>query len=641
MKQFFFFVFLCCCITNSVVHAQEAPIRKKTIENKKPPIEYYKAISHQRDTTYLDTTLTIQKSYTFNYLRSDTFELLPFSNVGQTYNTLAIHTVSKRLKPLFAAQSHHYGYKEIEDVSYYNVPTPLTEIYFKTAFEQGQQLDAFFTINTSEQFNFSLAYKGVRSLGNYQHSLTSTRNLLITSSYHTKNNRYNARFHVAAHDILNRENGGLTANSLSLFINDDPEFSDRGRLDVNFEDADNKLKGLRFYGNHEYALIQKKDSTSTTALTIGNTVWYEDKFFEYRQATAYENYGVSYEQSGLNSKTTLEDFNIQAYARFDSTLFGNVKAFTTFTDYNYGYDTLVALDSGVIPNRIKGNLLAIGGAYEKTYKGFQLKGEGAINVSGALEGNYVNASAGYTFNTDTKAQASLRIHSAAPNFNFQLYQNDYVNYNWKTEFNNIKTQEFRFDLQSKKIANITLSYTGIDDYTYFGIETPVDPEEGTFYRPTPQQLDGRIEYLKIKAEREIRWNRFALNNTVMYQKALKESTVFNVPQIVTRQSLYYQDHLFKNALFFQTGINVKYFTSYNMNGYDPVLGEFYVQNDEAIGGFPIVDLFFNAKIQQTRIFLKWEHVNAMFTNKNQYFSAPGYPYRESLIRFGFVWDFFL
>ncbi|MFT4755229.1 MAG: hypothetical protein ACI85Q_002797, partial [Salibacteraceae bacterium] len=37
----------------------------------------------------------------------------------------------------------------------------------------------------------------------------------------------------------------------------------------------------------------------------------------------------------------------------------------------------------------------------------------------------------------------------------------------------------------------------------------------------------------------------------------------------------------------------------------------------------------------------WEHVNAMFTNKNQYFSAPGYPYRESLIRFGFVWDFFL
>ncbi len=641
MKQFFLFVCLFLCVPIMAAQTQDAPTRKKIIENKKPPIDYYKAISHQRDTTYLDTTLTIKKNYSFNYLRSDTFELLPFSNVGQTYNALTINTTSNRLKPLFAAQSHHYGFKEIEDVSYYNVPTPLTEIYFKTAFEQGQQLDAFFTINTSEQFNFSLAYKGVRSLGSYQQSLTSTGNLLISSNYHTKNNRYNARFHIASHAILNRENGGLTANSLALFANNDPEFSDRGRLDVNFEDAENTLEGLRFYGNHEYAFIQKKDSTSTTALTIGNAVWYEDKLFEYRQATAYENYGASYEATNLLTKTKLEDFNIQAYARFDSKLLGNFKAFTTFTDYNYGYDTSLVLESGLIPNRIKGAILAAGGAYEKVYKGFSLKAEAAINVSGDLDGNYINASAGYTLNKDNKAQASLRVHSAAPNFNFQLYQNDYVNYNWKTEFNNIKTQEFRFDLQSKKIANISLSYTGIDDYTYFGIDIPETPQEDTFYRPTPQQFDARVDYLKIKAEREVNWRKFALNNTVMYQEVLSGSPVFNVPQIITRHSLYYQDHLFKNALFFQTGINVKYFTSYNMNGYDPVLAEFYVQNDEAIGGFPIVDLFFNAKIQQTRIFLKWEHINSMFASKNQYFSAPGYPYRESLIRFGFVWDFFL
>ena len=152
------------------------------------------------------------------------------------------------------------------------MPTPLTEIYFKTAFEQGQQLNAFFTINTSKQFNFSLSYQGVRSLGNYQQSLTSTGNLLITSNYFSKNNRYNVRFHVASHDILNRENGGLTQNSLALFINDDPEFSDRGRLDVNFEDAENNLKGVRFYMSQEYSLIQKADSTSTTALTLGNSI---------------------------------------------------------------------------------------------------------------------------------------------------------------------------------------------------------------------------------------------------------------------------------------------------------------------------------------------------------------------------------
>ena len=78
-----------------------------------------------------------------------------------------------------------------------------------------------------------------------------------------------------------------------------------------------------------------------------------------------------------------------------------------------------------------------------------------------------------------------------------------------------------------------------------------------------------------------------------------------------------------------------------MNAYDPVLAEFYVQNDQEIGGFPLVDIFFNAKIRQTRIFFKWEHFNQLFNSSNNQFTAPGYPYRDAVIRFGLVWDFFL
>jgi hypothetical protein len=78
-----------------------------------------------------------------------------------------------------------------------------------------------------------------------------------------------------------------------------------------------------------------------------------------------------------------------------------------------------------------------------------------------------------------------------------------------------------------------------------------------------------------------------------------------------------------------------------MNAYSPVLGEFYVQDAQEIGGFPMVDLFFNAKVRQTRIFFKYEHVNSLFKSTNDHFAAPGYPYRDGIIRFGLVWDFFL
>ncbi|MBT8256168.1 MAG: putative porin, partial [Bacteroidia bacterium] len=135
--------------------------------------------------------------------------------------------------------------------------------------------------------------------------------------------------------------------------------------------------------------------------------------------------------------------------------------------------------------------------------------------------------------------------------------------------------------------------------------------------------------------------RFALMNTVLFQQVLSGEDVLNVPQIVTRQTLYYEDEWFEKAMAVQTGIGFKYFTSYNMNAYDPVLGEFYVQNSEKLGAFPLVDIFFNAKIRQTRIFVKYEHINQLFNSSNNHFSAPGYPYRDAVIRFGLVWNFFL
>lgn len=603
-------------------------------QREKPPIDSYKIISASRDTTFVDTTLSIQKKYKFNYLRRDNFGLLQFSNVGQTYNSLTYSFDRLNLKPLFVAQSHHFNYKEIEDVNYFNVPTPLTELYFKTAYVQGQQMDAFFTVNTSPQFNFSLAYKGVRSLGKYQHILTSTGNFLFTSNYHTKSKRYVARAHFAAQDVLNQENGGLNENSLKLFISDDSEFKNRGRLDVNFEDAENKLEGLRFYGDHYYELFRQRDSTGHSVLRLGNMLSYEDKFFQYKQVAPYKAFGPSYEGANLEMKTKLEDFNVKAYADFDNSLLGKITAWAVYTDFNYGYNSVLVLDSQRIPNRIKGNIVEAGGAYEKEYRGFKLSGRGAINVAGDFDGNYLQGAASYDLNEDYNANASITLHSVAPNFNFLLYQSDYKNYNWKTEFSNVKSQELKFEINTKRFGTASVSYTGIDDYAYFGVKQ----NDST---PSPLQANERVDYLKIKAEKEFRFGRFALDNTIMYQQVLSGESVFNVPQLITRNSLYYQDHLFKKALFLQTGVSFQYFTKYNMNAYDPVLAEFYVQNDQELGGFPLVDIFFNAKIRQTRIYFIYENFTAMFSNKNEYFSAPGYPYRDAVLRFGLVWNFFL
>ncbi|MGJ8594208.1 MAG: putative porin [Aquaticitalea sp.] len=604
------------------------------LKDEKATIDLYKIISHERDTTFLDTTLSIKKEYKYNYLRKDNFELMPFSNIGQSYNTLSFDFQNNKTLPMFGARARHFNYMEIEDVNYYQVPTPLTELMYKTAFEQGQLLDAFFTTNISKQFNFSIAYKGLRSLGKYQHILTSTGNFKFTTNYTTKNNRYQARAHIFMQDVLNQENGGLTDEGVQNFASGEEEFLDRSVFDPNFVDAENILRGKRFHLEHKYNLIQKQDSTHANFVSIGNVVSLEDKYYQFNQTTSTDFFGESFRTSGLQDRVTLENFYNRFFLNYKNDVVGDVTFNVDYSNYNYGYNSLVVLNDHTIINRLKGSIVNLGGIYKNKIGKFDVQGELGINISGDFEGNFLTAQASYKLTDDIDVQGTFNTSSRAPDYNWLLYQSDYISYNWdnKENYDNISSQQLAFDLKSGKLANISFDYSTITNLTYFSKNELGDIK--------PFQSSATINYLRLKANKEIRYGKFALDNTIMYQQVLNGDNIINVPQIITRNTLYFSDHLFKRAMFLQTGVIFNYFTKYNMNGYDPLLAEFYVQNDTELGGFPRLDFFIDAKIRQTRIFLKAEHFNSSFTGYN-YYSAPNYPYRDFTVRFGVVWNFFL
>ena len=127
----------------------------------------------------------------------------------------------------------------------------------------------------------------------------------------------------------------------------------------------------------------------------------------------------------------------------------------------------------------------------------------------------------------------------------------------------------------------------------------------------------------------------------MYQKAVNGASFFRVPELVTRNTLYYSNYLFKNKpLYLQTGVTLKYFSSFKANAYNPLLSEFVLQNETEIGNFPVLDFFANAQIRRTRLYFKIENFSASFTGR-KYYSAPNYPYRDLTVRFGLVWNFFI
>jgi hypothetical protein len=453
----------------------------------------YKIIDYKMDTTYVDTSLTVIKSYKMNYLRKDNFELMAFANQGQTFNNLAYTFDNYSLYPKIGARAQHFNYFEVEDIKYYYVPTPTTELMYLKGLEQGQVLSAMFTFNLSRQFNASISYKGMRSLGNYRHALSAHGNARVTMSYHTKNKRYYIRGHLAAQGLRNDQNGGLTDESVFNFETKDSNFKDRNRLVTNFTDAENNLRGNRYFIEQDYKLWRKTDSTRIidSELKIGYIFNYETKHYHYTQdAAANEIFGNSFTSSITDKVDYVKLFN-EAFVSLNSPfVLGEVKFKVNFFDYNYSYNSIVITPDVTIPSFLNGNAIAVGGEWQTKLKKFNFNADVSTVIGGNLHGYSGLVSAQFAQDSLFTVKATAFSTSKAPNFNFMLFQSDYVAYNWQNNFNNIITNNLTIEFDSEKWVYVSAQTTNISNYTYFDA-----PEENQQTKPV--QALGAVNYFKF------------------------------------------------------------------------------------------------------------------------------------------------
>ena len=592
----------------------------------------YKIFSFLKDTSYVDTTLNIKKHYKFNFLRKDNFGLLPFHNIGQTFNRLTYDFDEINTVPGIGFTAKQFSFNTIRDIKYYEVPTPTSEIMFLTTLEQGRFLDSFFTLNFSRRLNVSIAYTGLRSLGKYRASLVSQGNFRTTFHYETKNKQYNVRGHIATQDVLNEESGGLTSESLLAFIDNDPNFSDRARLDVNLEEAENFLKASRVYLEQDYQLLSSKDSANQkdfTNLKVGHVLVSSKKAYEFSQNSPSNFIGTTNFSGNIKDDVNNTFLKNQFFLEFNSKyVLGTFKAKSSIMSYSYGYDKIINQTSNINTRKLKGSAISFGADWRAKINKFQLDATGEITPGSArLAGTNLLGNLSYKKDSLFDIKASILLNSKSPNFNYLLHQSTYDAYNWENDFENIRTQNLGFQIDSRWL-NAAVNLTNIENYTYFDENNK------------PQQYSENVTYLKVKASREFIYKKFALDNTIMYQNVSGGSAVFRVPDFITRNTLYYSDYWFKGKpMQVQIGATFNYFTTYKANAYNPVLAEFTLQNSEDIG-FPTVDLFFNAQIRRTRIFFRVDNALSDFGKRN-YFSAPNYPYRDFTIRFGLVWNWFI
>ena len=629
--------------------------------------DYYKIFYLDGRIDTVDTTLNIYKDYKFNFLREDSFDLISFANSAHTYNKLA-YDFKDFSKPDIGARGKHFHYFEKEDIGYYNVPTPLTEIFAKSTYEQGQILDMLVSINLNPQYNFTIAHKGYKSLGKYLNTRSRGNQFRFSSNFKSKNDRSNWKLHFVSQNIFNQENGGLDPDSIYFFeqateyfvvdnfgnqiIEEDGSYRmieydgylDRSRLGPQIF-AEGSLYSKRFFSDFNYALVKNKNQNLNT-LALNYQFTHEYKKIQFKDQSKNLTFGDLDEIEEVNDLSRfIEQENILILSSNINKL-GNFQFSYSITNWKNSFRIYENQSIDDLVFEIDPNQSNLSFDWKKIFEKYTFE----LNLNKSSKNSFKSDFISFNIKGNPIKNVNFEISSSiiekSPNFNFKFYRSAYENYNWFNDnLHDEKISNINFKLSYKDLLVFTADYNEIDNYTFFGETTnALTGETDTKRIAVVNQSENKINYFSLKLFSKVDIGKFSFVNTARYQKKEQEVPLgnlatLNVPEWVTRNTIMYSSDVFNKSLFIQTGITFNYFTKYFADYYNPLISEFVTQNYKEIGEFPRFDFFFNAKIQQTRVFIKVEHLNSSFTGYD-YYSDPFSPFRDMSVRLGLVWNFF-
>lgn len=268
---------------------------------------------------------------------------------------------------------------------------------------------------------------------------------------------------------------------------------------------------------------------------------------------------------------------------------------------------------------------------------FGMTGEDAGNLK-------VDASADLNFNLfgDTVTlQANGFFHRNTPSFFYRHYHSRH--YLWDNDgLSKVIHSRIQGMLSWEKTkTKLRVAFDEISNYTYFGLSYQIGENYNRLNNDVHVRQSGdAISLLTLQLYQDFKFGPFNWENVLTYQKSSAED-VLPVPQLNVYSNLYLRFKIAK-VLKCDFGADVRYFTKYYAPDYAPGLGQYAVQegpNRVEVGNYPILNVYANFHLKQTRFFVMMSHVNAGSGNK-MYFLAPHYPLNDSILRFGLSWNFY-
>ena len=570
-----------------------------------------------------------------------------------------------------------------DDVTFTNTLSPYTNLTYYKSFNSRnseERFKSYFAVNANKKLGFGFYIDYVYGRGMYNNQSTAFFNGGLFASY--RGDKYNMHFIFNNDNLKMRENGGITDDR---YITDPLDMAE-GKKQYNSTDIPTVLNKVwnhntsyHAFLTHRYNLGFYKERVDTIQNKVSN---------EQNDSTEVEipkdfipvTSFIHTLELDLNGRKYITQDDTQNRSLFEHTYFGNdsidknrrtslrntfgislregfskwAKAgLTAFITHEYRDFTLP--DSTETGSRIlkhyKENVVYVGGELLKEQgKVLHYKVLGEVAIAGEDAGQFRIEGNGDLNARLLGDSARLDINAYIKNLNPVFYYRNFhsKHYWWDNkDLSKIMRTRIEGKLSFKKLGTtLRVGVENIKNYTYLAnTSVPVTNSSGEIIafknNASVMQHSGNIQVLSAILQQKLKLGIFHLDGEVAYQKS-SEQSILPLPELSVYGNLYLRAGLVKNVLQVELGADAKYFTKYVAPDYSPVIGQFYLQNPQnqiAIGGCPMINVYANLHWKRTRIFLMMYNVNQTSGN-SRYFLAPHYPISPRVLKLGISWNFF-
>lgn len=545
--------------------------------------------------------------------------------------------------PTFAI-GYQLGYATIEkyflksdSVKYYNTKTPFTSAKYVFGAKEESLVEFSHSQNIRPNFNFAVDYKRPVSQGFFAHQKSGEHNLSISQWYKSKSNRYNWLSAYVFNQAKIQENGGVKVKD--IFTNK-AYSQDLSTAPVWLRDAENKYNQQKIFLTQTIYFGPKVNHSDSTVKNSIAPKYGLTHHFEYSSSK------IGYKDDEKVGSEYFTHFYFSDDSTRDKTQSRSLTNEIYF--HNYSAHSEDSITSS-FKYSWKGGIRYILNSFrqydfKETRHGLQIFGtlqNNPLVVSKFDYNLYASADLAPKYSGDFLTSADLKyqpndlfyiatttkINRQSPSVKFEKFTSNH--FKWENDFN--KMTIIQAGIKSgvpKWHIQISADYFIVHNYLYFGSDM------------LPAQFNKTLQVLRLSASKDFYLKNFVFKNRAIYQTT-NHQEIIHQPQFYIQSQWYYRgSYIKKKPLHAQLGIEMTYFGNHYADAYNPATMEYYLQNEEKLNFYPLLDVFFNLQVKRTRIFLKMQHINQGWFGKKGYFTHPESPATPRTLRLGVSWQFY-